>query len=388
MKIFYILSFIVTLCKTQINMAFCDDYIEYDMNYFGKFISNAKLSNNTDAILAEKRVLIIDDELNVLSSLPIPKTQTHNCEWIFQQSSDTFFVGCQKNGESPYLIAYRSINQTHYQQFGDIVYFPNLNETIIKVTGTLNTLFTIQSKKVTLFTLVLSASDWSIKTTQNVLDKNYFARTTEINITDITLAPFIQDNLQQYKLIVVEYNLGAFWVDAVVRNNILSPFRNGLINLYYFSNYQKYYQSAVIHSTTQNVSQIVFTIFYNGNYDISIKVVYVSTYTTEVYETYQFRSNEWASWNKPILFGNLQGILRRNTLKQSIFNVYNIQIPVANAQYESNLTSPVYDPVDTFTSPPQDFAIYYFNTGYRVVHSIENNKLQSCDLYNYKLQME
>lgn len=84
------------------------------MNYFGKFISNAKLSNSTDAILAEKRVLIIDDDLNVLSSLPIQKTQTHNCEWIFKQNSDTFFVGCQKNGESPYLVAYKSINQTHY----------------------------------------------------------------------------------------------------------------------------------------------------------------------------------------------------------------------------------------------------------------------------------
>ncbi|CAD8044540.1 unnamed protein product [Paramecium primaurelia] len=388
MKIFYILSFIVTLCKAQINMAFCDDYIEYDVNYFGKFISNAKLSNNTDAILAEKRVLIIDDNLNVLSSLPIPKTQTHNCEWIFKQSSDTFFVGCQKNGESPYLIAYKNINQTHYQQFGDIVYFPNLNETVIKVTGILNTLFTIQSKKVTLFTLVISVADWSIKTTQNVLDKNYFARTAEINITDITLAPYISDNLQQYKLIVVEYSLGAFWVDTVVKNNILSPFRNGLIDLKKYFASTRYYSSAVIHSTTYNVSQIVFTLFYNGNYDLSIKAVYVSTSTTNVMDNYLFSSNGWSSWNKPILFGNLQGILRRNTLKQSIFNVYNIQIPVANAQYESNLTATVYDPVDTFTSPPQDFAIYYFNTGYRVVHSIENNKLQSCDLYNYKLQME
>lgn len=95
-------------------MAFCDDYIEFDNLYFGKFISNVKLSNNTDAILAEKRVLIIDEDLNLLSSVSIPKTQTHNCNWIFKYSSDVFFVGCQKNGEAPYLVAYKSINETHY----------------------------------------------------------------------------------------------------------------------------------------------------------------------------------------------------------------------------------------------------------------------------------
>lgn len=65
-------------------MAFCDDYIEYDVNLYGKFISHAKLTHSTDAILAEKRVIIIDDDLNVIHSLPIPKTQTHNCEWIFK----------------------------------------------------------------------------------------------------------------------------------------------------------------------------------------------------------------------------------------------------------------------------------------------------------------
>ncbi|CAD8090967.1 unnamed protein product [Paramecium sonneborni] len=128
MKIIYILLSTVYLCKAQINMAFCDEYIEYDVNNFGKFISNVKLSNSTDAILAEKRVLIIDDNLNVLSSMSIPKTQTHNCEWIFNYNNDTFFVGCQKNGEAPYLIAYKSINKTHYAQFGEalntLLYLP------------------------------------------------------------------------------------------------------------------------------------------------------------------------------------------------------------------------------------------------------------------------
>ncbi|CAD8095634.1 unnamed protein product [Paramecium primaurelia] len=318
---------------------------------------------------------------------PIPKTQTHNCNWIFTYSFDVFFVGCQKNGEAPYLVAYKSINETHYSQFGDIVYFPNLNETILSVTSVLNTLFTVQSKKVTLFTLVWAASDWSIKTTQNVLDKNYFAMSSEINITDITYEPYSQDNSSFYKLIVVEFSYGAFWVDTIVKNNIISPFRTGLINIkqYYSNLYTLYYQSAVIHSTTQNASQISINLFSNGRQDLSIKVEYVSTQKTTINPLYTY-SGQWQSWGKPIKSGNLQGILRRNVQKQSIFNVYNIIIPpVLN---ENQVTATAYDPVDTFTSPPQDFPIYYFNRGYRIVHSIENNKLQSCDLYNYKLEME
>ncbi|CAD8200253.1 unnamed protein product [Paramecium octaurelia] len=385
MILLYILSFIVILSNAQKSLAFCDEYIEFDLDYFGKFISNAKLSNTTDAILAEKRVLIVDEDLNLLSSLSIPKTQTHDCLWIFKQSSEVFFVGCQKNGEAPYLIAYKSINETHYSQFGNIVYFPNINETVIRVTGIQNTLFTIQSKKVTLFTLVWSASDWSIKTTQNVFDKNYFARTAEINITDIAYEPYSQDNLQYYKLIVVEFKLGAFWVDTLIKNNIITPFRNGLINMpnVFVSSLQ--YNSAVIHSTTQNASYITFTVFGMDYTDISIKAVYVTTSTTTITHNYNL-NGPWASWGPPIKFANLQGILRRNILKQSIFNVFNILIPVA--QNENTLSATTYDPVDTFTSPPQDYPIYYFNRGYRVVHSIENNKLQSCDLYNYKLQTE
>ncbi|CAD8102344.1 unnamed protein product [Paramecium sonneborni] len=386
--LFFFILIAVRCIRQQESFAFCDEQMEFNISFYGKLISNVKLSNSTDAILADNRVIIIDNELNVLSSVQIPKSVTHKCEWIFKPISDIFFVGCQKNEEAPYLIAYKSINDTHFSQFGDIEYFPNFNETILKVTGIQNTLFIIQKTKVTLFSLVISAQDWGIKITQYVLDKKYFGRTTEINITDITYEPFIEDNELFYKLIVVEYDLGAFWLDALSNNNILTPFRTGIINLKAYFNITKYYQSALIHSTTYNTSQITFNLFYNGQLNVQIKATYISTLNTNIVDNFYYSSNNWWSFGQPIKLGNLQGILRRNSQKQSILSVYNVKIPLASDQNLNLQDTPIYDPIDSFISLPQDYSIYYFNKGYRVVYSREDNYLQICDLYNYKLLME
>ncbi|CAD8148746.1 unnamed protein product [Paramecium octaurelia] len=390
MKFLFFVSFIVTLSYAQKGLAFCDEYIEYDISFYGKFISNVKLSNTTDAILADYRVMIIDDELNVLSSVSIPKMNNFTCGWIFTPISGYFFIGCQKSGESPYLVAYKSINQTHYSKFGDIVQFPIVNQTLIKITGTDNTIFTVQSTKVTLFTLVMSAADWSIKTTQNVFDKNYFSRTSEINITDITFLPFAQDNMKYLKIMVTEFSLGSFWIDALIKNNIVSPFRTG--NIFPNLSWTKY-QSVTIHSTTSNVSMISMTYFSTYNSPMSFKAVFNSvtstTLTTNLVYTDQ---TGWQSQIAPVKSGNVEAIMFRNTQKQGTLFIYNAVIAPAVSdsqdEVETQLNAPTYDPVDKLTSPPQDYSIFYFNSGYRVVHSIENNKLQSCDLYNYKLQKE
>ncbi|CAK93237.1 unnamed protein product (macronuclear) [Paramecium tetraurelia] len=319
MKFLLFVSFVVTLSYAQKSLAFCDEYIEFDISFYGKFISNVKLSNTTDAILADYRIMIIDNELNVLSSISIPKTNNSTCSWIFTPISGYFFIGCQKGADSPYLIAYKSINETHYSQFGDIVQFPIVNSTVIKITGSDNTLFTVETTKVTLFTLVMSAADWSIKTTQNVLDKNYFSRTSEINITDITFLPYVQDSMKYLKIMVTEFNVGSFWIDALVKNNIVSPFRTG--NIFPNLSWTKY-QSVTIHSTTSNVSMISMTYYTTQNSPMSYKVVVNSVASTSLTTNFLYTQSGWQHQIAVLKSGNVEAIMYRNPLKQTILYIY------------------------------------------------------------------
>jgi hypothetical protein len=54
---------------------------------------------------------------------------------------------------------------------------------------------------------------------------------SSINLTDITFKSYVEDTVSYYKILLVDYNFGAYWVDAIVRNKILSPFRSGDIYL-------------------------------------------------------------------------------------------------------------------------------------------------------------
>ncbi|CAD8121176.1 unnamed protein product [Paramecium sonneborni] len=389
MKCLYLISLIVALFKAQEHSKGCDSYRQYNIDYYGKLISHLRLSNTSDIILANNRLLIIDNELSVLSSLPIPKINSSLCEWIFNQSPGLIFVGCQSNGEAPYLIAYKIINNTHLTQFGDIVYFP-LNETVNDIKGTLNTLFTIQSEKLTFFKLIMTLTDWTIQTTQYVLDRDYFDfwMYNELQIMDLEFETYWLDNIQYYKLIIVEYQSGAYWVDTIVENNILSPIRFGQIYLKCCN------LKATIHSTTQNESFITFTKG-NGGYPFYINIKYeIITWILLEFDSPTF---DWIASSKLKQIGNVQGIMYRNSKnKQSVLWLYNVVLPQPQNQIESLQTDQqnqtqalkAYPRIDTLTSPPQDYSIFYFSSEFTVVHSIEDNKLQSCDLYNYKIQME
>ncbi|CAD8195993.1 unnamed protein product [Paramecium octaurelia] len=351
-----------------------------------------KLSNTRDAILSEKRVVIIDDQLNILSSNPFPQTSNSPCQWIISNNQGYIFVGCQKGLETPYLISYKQINDTHFSQFGDIVYFPNVNLQLQKITGRLNTVFAVETNQITLFTLVITVSSWTMKQAQqSVLDNGYFSYSKQMNITDVTFAEYTEDNLSFYKIILTEFNYGIFWLDAFVKNNLVTPYRNGDAKIDPYT-YIISKQSTVIHSTTQNIS-IISVHFYNTQYEsTSYKMIVNSVVSTTLEKRYQYVGYQgWSPWGQSISFRNITAIQHRNNLNQTAILIYNIAVGMdrfENSNEDQNPLGVIYNPVDKLTSSPQNHSVLYFNTGNRIVHTIDQNKLQSCDLYNYKLSIE
>ncbi|CAK58230.1 unnamed protein product (macronuclear) [Paramecium tetraurelia] len=236
---------------------------------------------------------------------------------------------------SPYLISYEQI----ISQFSDIVYFPNVNSQLQK-TGRLK-VFAVETNQITLFTLVITVSSWTIKQTQqSILDKNYFSYSKQMNITDVTFAEYTEDNLQFYQIILTEFNHGIFWLDAFVK--IIFQLRIAVVM------HQLIPRLIITYRNNLQLFIQLLKIYQLFHYKMTVNSV-VSTTLEQRYQYVGYQN--FSTWGQSISFRNIT-------------------------------------PVDNLTSLPQIHSVLYFNTGNRIVHTIDQNKLQSCDLYNYKLSIE
>lgn len=145
---------------------------------------------------------------------------------------------------------------------------------------------------------------------------------SSINLTDITFKSYVEDSVSYYKILLVDYNFGAYWVDAVVRNKILSPFRSGDIYLKGWFTYTHYYHSAVIHSTRGNQTHFLISHY---NYGIAaVKAIFNSVTSTTI-STF-FTCEEYRGWPSKsyiILSKNVFAEISSSSLNQHAVLLFN-----------------------------------------------------------------
>jgi hypothetical protein len=91
--------------------------------------------------LTTNKIIFLDEFLNVVNEISAPSNGSHQCDRVFShKTQDIFFVVCQAEEESPYVAAFKPVdNTTSYEQFGVYNYF-SIDETIKKVELIGNTL--------------------------------------------------------------------------------------------------------------------------------------------------------------------------------------------------------------------------------------------------------
>lgn len=100
---------------------FCDEPVEFNNQTYGNLITNLKLNSENDVIMTDNKILILDDNLNILSELPNPSTLLSPCRLPFKHSADLFFLGCLPSSGNPAIYAYKRVNATHFENFGNQV---------------------------------------------------------------------------------------------------------------------------------------------------------------------------------------------------------------------------------------------------------------------------
>lgn len=77
------------------NTAICDIESYLDLGFNEDIIDHTKIGNSTDLILTTKNILLLDQDLNVLSSITSPSNGSYKCDKVVShQTLNYFFVAC------------------------------------------------------------------------------------------------------------------------------------------------------------------------------------------------------------------------------------------------------------------------------------------------------
>ncbi|CAD8052792.1 unnamed protein product [Paramecium sonneborni] len=367
------------MAYSQRGQAICNQEIYLDVDVDEEIIDHTKLNNNTDIVLTTSKFLLLDAKLNILNTYTTPNNESHTCNLVSDHPlQNLFFLACQAAGMAPFLVAYKQIENSSYSVFGEYQAIPTISESFSKFAIVGNTLIIPQKKKIVFFTTVIQASSWYIRTTSYVLDAQFF-NSTNLNISDFSLSPFQQDQQDYQRILVLDYELGVFWADAIQRSNNLIPFNNGIINVkssYYIPYSARFRQVAQL-KASQNMTQFVLQTYADSSYQFEylLNNSYLSLSTT------LSKYKDWNPFSSIRINNNIFAIPYQNYQHTVVIQLFNIA--VKQNDQENNLKQ---EPTDLLISASIESLILYFNSNNTLVYRSDFDSLTLCTLSNYKVE--
>ncbi|CAD8046341.1 unnamed protein product [Paramecium sonneborni] len=348
----------------------------FDIDTYEDLIDKAKFGNGSiDVIQTTKKLLLLDQDLNVLNSTLGPKTTGYSCNRVIGYPLENiFFVGCQQNGSEAYLQGYQCYG-VNCNPFGGMVYIPLGVQLFDKAIVIGNTLIMLQNDRILFYTIVIQTNAWYMRTTSYIFDKIYFNRNS-LQLTDFDVKSYYIDSQLVYRLLMTEKNDGVLWVDSILRTNNLVPYSQGYIPLRQAIISLKSttkFKSAALWKVSENLSQFIITTDFEDNYQI----LYQANKT--IVEAVLNRYKDWTQISYVTLKGNAVAIPYQNSQGTVVTPLYKIksltdsnEIVQLNQDYNDLL----------FSSSLKHFLIYFVDNDF-VIYKSDADSFTKCKLNQY-----
>ncbi|CAK86274.1 unnamed protein product (macronuclear) [Paramecium tetraurelia] len=365
---------ILSIAFSQKKTAICDieQYFEFEQNE--NILDHTKI-NQTDIMLTNSNIYLLDENLMVLNSIRTPDIQDYECNRVTTHPLHLIFLlACQsqQQGVNPILFAYKANGLNNYEQFGDAIYLPSIKEKFEKMTIVGNSLLIPLSDKILTFTTVISNTTWYLKTTSYTIDAQ-FLNVSTLNITGFDIYSYAKDFQTNFRILISDFESGVYWIEAILKSNNIVPYNSGKFNLknFYILNTARF-RSVVILNATDSSTLFVLQTYVDGSF------MFENLFTNgQIY--FYSTLNKYKDWNPISSIRNNQNAILipyQNYQKVVVINLFNIR-----SLKENEL---MVEPNDLLISASIDDLILYFISENRLVFRSDVDALTRCTLMNYQ----
>ncbi|CAD8081249.1 unnamed protein product [Paramecium sonneborni] len=364
----------LSITYSQKNTVICDieEYFEFEQNE--NILDHTRI-NQTDIMLTNSNIYILNENLLVLNFFETPKFDGYECNKVITHPlKQIFLLACQSQTKenNSFLFAYQENGLNQYKIFGDAIYLPSVKENFEKMIMVGNSLLIPQINKILTFTTVISSTSWYLKSTPYIMDAQFLNIST-LNITDFNIFSYVKDFQTYYRILISDYENGVYWIDGVQKSNNIVPYNSGKLNIrsFYIPNTARFKSAVILNASETNILFILQT-YLEGSF------LFEQSFTSGQLYLYS-TLNKYKDWNPISSITNNQNAIfipYQNIQKVVVINLFNIKSLKEN-EFKA-------EPNDLLISASIDNLILYFISENRLIFRSDVDALTRCTLMNYQ----
>ncbi|CAD8161879.1 unnamed protein product [Paramecium pentaurelia] len=362
------------IAYSQKKTTICDIEQYYDFEQNENIVDHTRI-NQTDIMLTNSNIYILDENLQVLNSIETPEISDYICNKIITHPLHLILLlACQsqQKGINPIMFAYKANGLNQYELFGEAVQMQQVKENFEKMIIVGNSLLIPQSDKILTLTTVISNNSWYLKTTSYTLDAQ-FLNVSNLNITNFDIYSYVKDFQTNYRILISDYENGVYWIEAISKSNNIVPYNSGRFNIrsFYIPNTARFRSAVILNATNSNTLFILQTYV-----DSSFLFEYSFTSSQLFFYSTLNKYKDWNAFSQ--IRNNKNAILipYQNYQKVVVINLFNLK-----SLKQNQLTV---EPNDLLISASIDNLILYFISENRLVFRSDVDALTRCTLMNYQ----